>query len=668
MIIFKKFTLIILLFITSFTAQALEVIRVNIDRNSSSQVPISQSVDIQLFDNVVLNTVTNFLSYVDDGSYNDLFINRSAKDFVIQTGGFTYDPTLNDGSFSITATDQFNGGLQPVTAKPDISNEFVLSNLRGTLAMAKKPNLPDSANSQWFINLVDNTFLDDSNGGFTVFGKVLGNGMDTIDTVAAIPAYNLAAQLDDNPAFTDMPLAGFDSNLTVQDITQNNLVFLRNFKHLFNISDTVDFSDAIAGATVQKEVVITNTGTTQLTTGAVDISTLSAPFSIVSNNCENINLAAGANCVITVMFSPLTSDYFVSSINVSIATYGYSFPVTLRTPASKIFVNPDDINFGAVPVYDPADGLPEQRVIRLTNKGDRDLHLSSITFSGLNADEFEFIDNCTTANNVNGANLVPVGEFCILVVNFKPNDLLEKHASIQIQSDDPSNKTLSINIVGGATDDDDGIPRAEEDSAPNNGDANNDGLPDGLQDNVASFINNSGAYSTLVTEPYIKLSQVTKLTAADFTELPAAVNFSNGPFSFQIAGITPGSGVKVGLILPPNQLQKRFYVYGPSSQITEPHWSALDNATVPAAVLYGTVSLSRPAGDSITVNISQLIVVDGGDGDSDSTANGVINFTGAVDISPPTDSSSGSLSIYWLLMAVFSTLLRENRGRNTILR
>ena len=54
MIIIKKLTLIILLSITSFTAQALEVIRVNIDQNSTSQVPISQSVDIQLFDNVVL--------------------------------------------------------------------------------------------------------------------------------------------------------------------------------------------------------------------------------------------------------------------------------------------------------------------------------------------------------------------------------------------------------------------------------------------------------------------------------------------------------------------------------------------------------------------------------------------------------------------------------------
>lgn len=641
------------------------MIRVNIEKNSTAPNSTSQSIDIQLFDNVVLNTVNNFLSYVDDGSYNHLFINRNGKDilghdFAIQTGGYTFNSSL--GGFSINGANQFDGGLQPVTSKPTITNEFNLSNLRGTLAMAKLPLQPDSASSEWFINLADNTFLDSDNGGFTVFGKMLGNGMNIIDTVAAIPAYNLAASLNNNGSFTETPLTTFDNSLTAQDITDNNLVFLNTFKHLFKITDTVDFGDAVVGSPVQKNVVITNTGITPLMTGAIDSSSITAPFSILANSCDNVSLAAGANCNISVNFAPSSTDYFISSINVAISTYGYNFPITLKTPAAKLFVNPDVINFGAQPVVDPTQGTPKQKVIRLTNKGDRDLHLASITFDGVNAGEFEFFDNCTTTNNDNGANLVPAGQFCILVVNFKPNDLHEKFAVIEIQSDDPINNTLTINITGGATDDNDGIPRFEEDAAPNNGDANNDGLPDGLQDNVVSFINLSGGYSTLVTDTKYKFSQVTKLTASDFTELPATANFSTGIFSFQLTGVAPGGGVKVGLMLPTSQSQKSFYAYGPSAENPLPHWTVLDNTSTPAVVLFGNVSLNNSSSKIINANIAQLYIVDGGDGDGDSIVNGVISFTGATDIGQSSDSNSGSVSLYWLLiMLSLSTFLRTEK-------
>jgi len=177
---------------------------------------------------------------------------------------------------------------------------------------------------------------------------------------------------------------------------------LSNFCHLFKITDTVNFGDAVVGKTVQKDVVITNTGTTALTTGHIDTTTITAPFSLVSNNCEKVTLSAGANCTITVKFSPATAGYFVNTINVTIATYNYSFPVTLRTPSAKISVNPNTISFGAQPVFDPSKGLPKQRVVRVDNKGDRDLHLSAINFTGVNTNEFEFIDNCTTAGNPNG--------------------------------------------------------------------------------------------------------------------------------------------------------------------------------------------------------------------------------------------------------------------------
>jgi peptidyl-prolyl cis-trans isomerase A (cyclophilin A) len=73
-----------------------------------------------------------------------------------------------------------------------IVNEFDRSNLRGTVAMAKSEDDPDSATSQFFINLANNSgpppALDTQNGGFTVFGEVV-SGMDVVDTIAGVDTH-----------------------------------------------------------------------------------------------------------------------------------------------------------------------------------------------------------------------------------------------------------------------------------------------------------------------------------------------------------------------------------------------------------------------------------------------------------------------------------------------
>ncbi len=129
------------------------------------------SFSLELFDDVAPVTVRNFVNYVITGRYDGTFIHRSQPGFVIQGGGFK-------------ASEQNALQWLETNAGPPIRNEFSHSNTRGTIAMAKQAGDPNSATSQWFVNLSDNTNLDSSNGGFTVFGEVLGDGMAIVDAIA----------------------------------------------------------------------------------------------------------------------------------------------------------------------------------------------------------------------------------------------------------------------------------------------------------------------------------------------------------------------------------------------------------------------------------------------------------------------------------------------------
>lgn len=166
------------------------------------------NIDIELFDNDAPITVANFMNYVNDGDYINSFFHRSVTDFILQGGGFRFQ----DNSYSYVPTDA------PIVNEFDPSR----SNIRGTLAMAKVGSDPNSATSQWFFNLADNSAnLDSQNGGFTVFGQVLGNGMDIIDAISTLPTYNITGI---HPAFTDVPLNGYDGAFDAA----NQLVYVNN--------------------------------------------------------------------------------------------------------------------------------------------------------------------------------------------------------------------------------------------------------------------------------------------------------------------------------------------------------------------------------------------------------------------------------------------------------
>ena len=137
-------------------------------------------------------TVENFLAYVHAGAYGNALFHRSVPGFIIQTGGFT-------------AT------LPPVDipARDPVVNEFKLSNLRGTVAMAKLGTDPNSATNQWFVNLADNSAnLDSQNGGFTVFARVLSQDMTVVDALAAVPVLNAGG------VFSELPLRGMKAGQT----------------------------------------------------------------------------------------------------------------------------------------------------------------------------------------------------------------------------------------------------------------------------------------------------------------------------------------------------------------------------------------------------------------------------------------------------------------------
>jgi len=129
------------------------------------------------------------LRYVNNGDYVNNLIHRSVPGFVIQGGGFRWNEDESKGI---------------VNSYGNISNEFALSNLRGTVAMAKLGNDPNSASNQWFINLADNSAnLDAQNGGFAVFA-VVAYGMEVVDRIASLRRVNLVNSVG-NSAFDTVP-------------------------------------------------------------------------------------------------------------------------------------------------------------------------------------------------------------------------------------------------------------------------------------------------------------------------------------------------------------------------------------------------------------------------------------------------------------------------------
>jgi len=145
--------------------------------------------EVNLYDNATPQSVSNFLSYVENLNYDNSFFHRSVPGFIVQGGGFV--------------TDQ-NAQISSITSNAPVNNEPTYSNVRGSIAMAKLAGDANSATNQWFFNLANNAaILDDQNAGFTVFGEITGDGMAILDALAELPTYDFGG------ALTELPLQNY---------------------------------------------------------------------------------------------------------------------------------------------------------------------------------------------------------------------------------------------------------------------------------------------------------------------------------------------------------------------------------------------------------------------------------------------------------------------------
>ena len=270
------------------------------------------TVFVELFDDKPV-TRDNFLLYVDGGHYDESIMHRLSRNFVLQGGGFYQDfvdePALNSVSLNPNARVDLDGNL--ATSNPTIVNEYssppIRSNIAGTVAMARVGGQVNSATNQFFFNLSNsNSFLDTVDGGFTVFARVVGNGMTLLNTYnSSLGIANLNPDTDDNGtrdggpfglSSTDgVPYTGgtllrleqadrsdYFSSTSTTNVTASNLTFTNSLAHIeagasFTGAGKIIVGagktlSATHGATIGRPLEVTGTFSPGLSVGAVTVN------------------------------------------------------------------------------------------------------------------------------------------------------------------------------------------------------------------------------------------------------------------------------------------------------------------------------------------------------------------------------------------------------------
>lgn len=167
----------------------------------------NREVDILLYPSLTPEAVENFMGYVDNQAYDGVIFHRAVveESLSILQGG-AYVPIQSPYYFA------------SLLKRPSSLNEPGISNVRGTVAHAKVGGSPDSATHDFFFNMADNSStgaaLDNQNGGFTVFGRVAGTGMTTVDAIADLPIGSYKDSSSSGGSDTRVYIDGVATSLT----------------------------------------------------------------------------------------------------------------------------------------------------------------------------------------------------------------------------------------------------------------------------------------------------------------------------------------------------------------------------------------------------------------------------------------------------------------------
>jgi len=224
------------------------------------------NIGVELLNQQAPLSVKNFLNYVDSNRYDNTIIHRSPANFVVQGGGYKANGTSP------------NTTLDHILQDAPVPNEFdsKRSNVTGTVAMAKLGGDPNSATSEFFFNVADNSSnLDNQNGGFTVFANVV-SGLDSVKAINALTTKNLGS-------FTDLPvlnnftgtsvgeLNAATNLVTINDVVVQNRGEMLTFSIVNNSNPDV-VTPTIVGNKLTLAYSATNTGTSVIQVRATDLS------------------------------------------------------------------------------------------------------------------------------------------------------------------------------------------------------------------------------------------------------------------------------------------------------------------------------------------------------------------------------------------------------------
>lgn len=265
------------------------------------------SVDVRLFDAIAPNSVANFLGYVTSDRYVDTFIHRVPQRFDPVLGYVSADFVVQGGGFKLNANIFEASGI--VTDDP-IGDEFGLSNIRGSLSFAKNSL---GATSQWFFNIGDNSGLDAQD--FTVFGRVLGDGMQVIDLINSLDTINASvAENQIGEDFDEIPVFDLDKAVTQNNVFPEDVVSITSVTILDNLPGDYNFDGVVnlADYTLWRDTL--GSDTQVLADGNGDGVVNQADYDVWKENFGAVSGSLSALSVPTAVPEPATAMLLLAEV------------------------------------------------------------------------------------------------------------------------------------------------------------------------------------------------------------------------------------------------------------------------------------------------------------------------------------------------------------------